>query len=240
IQPEESSSKLRSPLYIKTKHPPPPPPPPPPSSLPRQKKKTMAAAAATPRLKDELDIVIPTIRNLDFLDLITSSIIGTISTEFSAPRLHVSPSKIPLVDALVTWSPRRSTFYTIDDDCFFIYSGITTLRHRVFAAVVLVKVICDHLNLGVKTGLRYIWHSKASDPFVNLKKEYKGIYWQEDIIPFFQSVSIPKECTTVQQCYIELAKQVKAKLSTINPYFTKLADTMVTWIESVGRAQPFC
>jgi len=51
------------------------------------------------------------------------------------------------------------------------------------------QVICDHLGLGVKTGLPYIWHSKASNPFVNLKKEYKGIFWQEDIIPFFQQVS---------------------------------------------------
>lgn len=38
--------------------------------------------------------------------------------------------------------------------------------------------ITDHLDLGVKTGLPYIWHSKASNPFVNLKKEYKGIFWQ--------------------------------------------------------------
>lgn len=54
----------------------------------------------------------------------------------------------------------------------------------------LKQVICDHLNLGVKTGLPYIWHSKASNPFTNLKKEYKGIFWQEDIIPFFQQVRI--------------------------------------------------
>jgi hypothetical protein len=40
------------------------------------------------------------------------------------------------------------------------------------------KVICDHLGVGVKTGLPYLWHSKASNPFVNLKKEYKGIFWQ--------------------------------------------------------------
>ena len=41
------------------------------------------------------------------------------------------------------------------------------------------QVICDHLGLGVKTGKPYIWHSKASNPFVNLKKEFKGIFWQE-------------------------------------------------------------
>ena len=41
-----------------------------------------------------------------------------------------------------------------------------------------MQVITDHLGLGIKTGKPYIWHSKASNPFVNLKKEYKGIFWQ--------------------------------------------------------------
>lgn len=40
------------------------------------------------------------------------------------------------------------------------------------------KVICDHMGWGVKTGLPYVWHSKASNPFANLRKEYKGIFWQ--------------------------------------------------------------
>ncbi|KAI9091974.1 hypothetical protein K1719_027909 [Acacia pycnantha] len=95
-----------------------------------------------------------------------------------------------------------------------------------------MKVICDHLGLGVKTGLPYIWHSKASNPFVNLKKEYKGIFWQEEIIPFFQSASLSKECSSVQNCYLELSKQVRDKLGKVDPYFNKLADAMVTWIEA--------
>ncbi|CAN6809942.1 unnamed protein product [Brassica oleracea] len=95
-----------------------------------------------------------------------------------------------------------------------------------------VKVICDHMGWGVKTGLPYIWHSKASNPFVNLRKEYNGIFWQEEAIPFFQSVTLPKECTSVQQCYMELAKLVKEKLGKVDPYFTKLADGMNTWIEA--------
>lgn len=69
-------------------------------------------------------------------------------------------------------------------------------------------MICDHLGLGVKTGLPYIWHSKASNPFVNLKKEYNGIFWQEKTIPFFQSVSLSKEAQTVEACYLELADKV--------------------------------
>ncbi|XP_023526126.1 probable UDP-arabinopyranose mutase 2 [Cucurbita pepo subsp. pepo] len=101
-----------------------------------------------------------------------------------------------------------------------------------------IKVICDHLGLGVKTGLPYIYHSKASNPFVNLRKEYKGIFWQEDIIPFFQQVVLPKDCTTVQKCYFELAKQVKDKLSKVDPYFDKLADAMVTWIEAWDDLNP--
>lgn len=52
------------------------------------------------------------------------------------------------------------------------------------------QVICDHLGLGVKTGLPYIYHSKASNPFTNLRKEYKGIFWQEEIIPFFQQLEL--------------------------------------------------
>jgi reversibly glycosylated polypeptide/UDP-arabinopyranose mutase len=88
------------------------------------------------------------------------------------------------------------------------------------------------LEVGIKTGLPYIWHSKASNPFVNLKKEYNGIFWQEELIPFFRSAVLPKECTTVQKCYMELSKQVRAKLGQLDPYFNKLADAMATWIEA--------
>lgn len=90
----------------------------------------------------------------------------------------------------------------------------------------------------MKTGLPYIWHSKASNPFVNLKKEYKGIYWQEELIPFFQGVTLPKECTTVQKCYIEISKQVRAKLAKVDDYFVKLADAMLTWIEAWDELNP--
>lgn len=44
-------------------------------------------------------------------------------------------------------------------------------------------------------------------------------------------VVLPKEATTVEQCYVELAKQVRDKLASLDPYFVKLADAMVTWID---------
>ncbi|KAH9328070.1 hypothetical protein KI387_000178 [Taxus chinensis] len=101
-----------------------------------------------------------------------------------------------------------------------------------------IKVICDHLGLGVKTGLPYLWHSKASNPFVNLQKEYKGLFWQEEAIPFFQSIVFPDHCSTPQECYIELSKQVKDKLGKVDPYFVHLANCMVTWIEAWDEFNP--
>ncbi|KAK6129004.1 hypothetical protein DH2020_037258 [Rehmannia glutinosa] len=80
-----------------------------------------------------------------------------------------------------------------------------------------IKVICDHLGLGVKTGLPYIWHK---------------------IIPFFQSATLSKDSTSVQKCYIELAKQVREKLGKIDPYFVKLADAMETWIQAWDELNP--
>ncbi|GMH44093.1 hypothetical protein BSKO_12028 [Bryopsis sp. KO-2023] len=94
------------------------------------------------------------------------------------------------------------------------------------------KVICDHLNFGTKTGLPYLWHSKASNPFVNLRKEFKGIFWQEDIVAFFQKVELSKKATTAEECMLEIADKVKAELGHLDPYFEKLALGMVTWIEA--------
>ena len=59
-----------------------------------------------------------------------------------------------------------------------------------------------------------------------------GPYWQEELIPFFQSAALPKERTTVQQCYLELSKQVKAKFGKVDPHFLKLGDAMIAWIEA--------
>ena len=40
------------------------------------------------------------------------------------------------------------------------------------------------------------------------RKEYKGIFWQEEIVPFFQSLRLPAEATNAAQCYMEIAQQV--------------------------------
>lgn len=101
-----------------------------------------------------------------------------------------------------------------------------------------VKVIADHLSLGVKTGLPYIWHSKASNPFVNLRKEYKGIFWQEEIIPFFQGIKLDASVTNVEDAMLDIAARVRKGLAHLDPYFEKLADGMVAWIECWRELNP--
>ncbi|CAF4547074.1 unnamed protein product, partial [Rotaria sp. Silwood2] len=99
------------------------------------------------------------------------------------------------------------------------------------------KVIADHLGLGVKTGAPYIRHNKASNPFNNLKKEYMGLFWQEDVIAFFQNVRFSSSAKTPQACYLELAEMIRENLSYLNEYFSRLATAMEIWIEQWNRAQ---
>ena len=92
------------------------------------------------------------------------------------------------------------------------------------------KVVADHLGMGVKSGQPYIRHNKASNPFTNLKKEYKGLWWQERIIRFFMNVSFSTAVKTAGQAYRELAGQIEAHLLQVHPYFGRLASAMRTWI----------
>nr|GLL39835.1 UDP-arabinopyranose mutase 1 [Ipomoea trifida] len=54
----------------------------------------------------------------------------------------------------------------------------------------------------------------------------------DPVLPVCRSPKGLHVCTPVQKCYLELAKQVKAKLAKVDDYFNKLADAMVTWIEA--------
>lgn len=89
------------------------------------------------------------------------------------------------------------------------------------------KVICDHLEYGVKTGRPYIRHEKASHWKSNFQKERNGIVWQEEIIPFFEGVELTED--SVVGCYYELADSVEAELTELDDYFDELAEAMRIW-----------
>ena len=100
------------------------------------------------------------------------------------------------------------------------------------------KLCADKLNWGVKSGIPYIRHNKASNPFTNLKKEYMGLLWQETIIAFFQyQHKIMGPAVSAQQCYIDLANAIETELSSLNAYFPRLARAMRTWVSLWDQAQ---
>lgn len=89
------------------------------------------------------------------------------------------------------------------------------------------KVICDHLGYGVKSGLPYVRHEKASSWKSNFKKEQNGIIWQEEIIPFFESLNLSGN--NVLDDYYEIADAVEDELIRIDEYFGELAEGMRVW-----------
>ncbi|KAK8701824.1 hypothetical protein V6N13_020202 [Hibiscus sabdariffa] len=100
-----------------------------------------------------------------------------------------------------------------------------------------VKVVCDHLGLGVKTGLPYVWRTDRGDPIASLKKEWEGVKLMEEVVPFFQSVRLPREATTVEDCVVEVANAAKEQLGSTDPVFARAAKAMLDWVnlwKSVG------
>lgn len=100
-----------------------------------------------------------------------------------------------------------------------------------------VKVVCDHLKLGVKSGLPYIWRNERGSPIESLKKEWEGVKLMEHVVPFFQSTKFSETAVTAEDCVNELAGSVKEQLGNINPMFVHAADTMVEWIKLWKRVR---
>lgn len=96
------------------------------------------------------------------------------------------------------------------------------------------KVVCDHLGLGVKTGLPYVWRGEgadAGDAMESLKREWEGVKLMEEVVPFFQSVRLPRTAVTAEDCVTEIAGMVKEQLGPLNPVFAGTADAMVEWVK---------
>lgn len=94
-----------------------------------------------------------------------------------------------------------------------------------------VKVVCDHLGLGVKTGLPYVWRKDRGNAIESLKKEWEGVKLMEQVVPFFQSVRLPRTAATAEDCVIEMANLVKEKLGPSDTVFTRAAEAMMEWVK---------
>ncbi|KAB2019004.1 hypothetical protein ES319_D08G269600v1 [Gossypium barbadense] len=163
-------------------------------------------------------------RNSRYVDAVMTvparSLIPISGINIAFEREAVGPALVP---ALKLAGEGKCRWETMED----IWSGLC------------VKIVCDHLGLGVKTGLPYIWRTDRGDPIASLKKEWEGVKLMEEVIPFFQSVRLPREATTVEECIIEVANAVKGRLGSMDPVFARAAKAMLDWVklwQSVGSS----
>lgn len=94
-----------------------------------------------------------------------------------------------------------------------------------------VKVICDHLGYGVKSGLPYVWRNERGNAVESLKKEWEGVKLMEEVVPFFQSMRLSQGAVTAEDCVIEMAAAVKERLGPLDPVFARASEAMVEWVK---------
>ncbi|KAL6977081.1 putative UDP-arabinopyranose mutase 5 [Sarracenia purpurea var. burkii] len=94
-----------------------------------------------------------------------------------------------------------------------------------------VKVVCDHMGIGVKSGLPYVWRKERGDAVESLKKEWEGVKLMEEVVPFFQSVRLSPAAVSAEDCIVEMAAAVKERLGPVDPVFAHAADAMENWIK---------
>ncbi|KAI7755834.1 LOW QUALITY PROTEIN: hypothetical protein M8C21_024091, partial [Ambrosia artemisiifolia] len=90
-----------------------------------------------------------------------------------------------------------------------------------------VKTVCDHLKLGVKTGIPYM-NEKGS---AILKKEWEGVKLMEDAVPFFETLRLSLSAVTAEDCVMAIAAAVKEWLGSTDAVFVSAAETMVEWVK---------
>ncbi|PSR98850.1 UDP-arabinopyranose mutase [Actinidia chinensis var. chinensis] len=94
-----------------------------------------------------------------------------------------------------------------------------------------VKVVCDHMGIGVKSGLPYVWREERGDAVESLKKEWEGVKLMEEVVPFFHSLRLSKAAVSAEECVVEMAVAVEERLGPVDPVFARAADAMVNWIK---------
>lgn len=95
-------------------------------------------------------------------------------------------------------------------------------------AGIIAKRICDHLGYAVRSGSPHVLHERASDPFVNLRKEAAGIGENEHFWKRVDAIRLKGE--TVADCYREVALAVHDWGGEYAAYWRTLGEAMATWV----------
>jgi len=93
-----------------------------------------------------------------------------------------------------------------------------------------VKRIADHLNVAISSGAPSVLHARASNVWVNLRKEAPGLEVNEFLWCRVEAVSL--EGRTFAECYEELAD----KLVIDGEYWDRLRQAMKLWTTLVREA----
>lgn len=100
---------------------------------------------------------------------------------------------------------------------------------------ILMKKVADSLGYMVTTGMPYIRHERASNPFTNLKKEANGIEVNEDLWQFIDTAPINSKDMVGAYRDLGLAiggfTNVFPKYAEHEEYFSLLGDAMVEWTD---------
>ncbi len=104
---------------------------------------------------------------------------------------------------------------------------------------IFMKKIADDLDCSVRTGMPYIRHERASNPFTNLRKEANGIEVNENLWEYVDSLVFRDVTAGVQlhpnerfiERYIQLGVWISQydKYKEHVPYFKKLGEAMQVW-----------
>ncbi len=93
---------------------------------------------------------------------------------------------------------------------------------------ILMKKVCDHLGWAVSTGTPYIKHSRASNPFTNLRKEANGIEVNEWFWERVDAVDLAS-CVFPADAYWVLGEAVKKFGGEHSDYWCRLGEAMQEW-----------
>jgi len=97
---------------------------------------------------------------------------------------------------------------------------------------VILKRACDHLGLAITAGSPNVLHLKASNVWVNLRKEMSGLHVNEKFWRGIDEAEIHGE--SQEQVYTSLATAVGEIGGEFGDYWTDLRDAMTIWLGEVS------
>lgn len=101
-------------------------------------------------------------------------------------------------------------------------------------AGVILKRVCDAAGLHISNGPPFVFHSRASDPFVNLRKEAPGILANETFWEVIDSARISTRGCDVESLVDSLGESLFGHEI---KYISQLGDALLTWKDLVCRAK---